>query len=284
MKRLLPLLALLALPAHHGWGETTLGTAITSVPYPITKAGVYHFTKDLTFSAGNASAIDIGASDVVIDLNAHVLDTLAGSGNTIIGIKCDGFNRVTIKDGVIRGFQSAVVLTGSGTRVSDLLVTNNYGSGITLVGNDNQVVHNRVCNTGGAANASFLYAIGINVSGTDCTVADNDVQNTFASDNTGHFGDGIRINGCANIVVSNNRVLDVEPSAPVNGGISTGIVADSTAPSGNLIFLGNIVVTSQTGFDLSGGSSGKYGDNITGGVSTGYNTSGSGMTDVGNNN
>jgi len=284
MKRLIPLLALLAFLPQRGSAETTLGAAITAVPYTITKSGVYHFTKDLNFNTGNAAAINIAATDVVIDLNAHGLVDVLGIATTAIGINCDGFNRVTVKNGTIRGFQNGVVLTSTGARVADLLVTNNLGSGITVVGDDNEILHNRVCNTGGSGIASLLYAIGISITGTDCTVSDNDVENTFATDNTNHFGDGIRVRGCSNIVVSNNRVLDVEPSAATNGGAATGIAADSAAPSENLIFLNNIVVTTGTGFDLSGGSSGKYGDNTTSNVLTGYNTTGSGMTDIGNNN
>jgi len=283
MKWLIPLLALLAFLPHRGSAETTLGTAITAVPYTISKSGVYHFTKDLNFSATNAAAINIAAADVVIDLNAHALVDVLGAATTTIGINCDGSNRVTIKNGTIRGFQNGVVLNSNGGRVADLLVTNNFGSGITVVGNNTQILHNRVCNTGGSASASLLYAIGISLTGTYCTVTDNDVQNTFATDNTNHFGDGVRIEGCSDVVLSNNRVLDVEPATPTKGA-STGIAVDSTAPSDNLIFLGNIVVTAQTGFDLSGGLSGKYGDSITGTVSAGYNTSRSGMTSIGNNN
>jgi hypothetical protein len=42
--------------------------------------------------------------------------------------------------------------------------------------------------------------------------------------------------------------------------------------------------SSKIGFDLSGGISGAYGDNTTSSVTTGYNTGGTGMANIGNNN
>lgn len=208
MKWFLSLVTLVTMLPHHGFAETTLGTAITAVPCNIKKAGVYHFTKDLDFTAAEGVAINIGATDVILDLNAHELLGLTGSGSTATGIACDNFNRVVIKNGTVRGFQAGVVLTSNEARVTDLLVTNNFGSGITVVGNDAQILHNHVCNTGGSGDAAFLYAIGISVTGTDCTVIDNDVQNTFATDLTNHYGNGIRLKDCSNVVLSNNRVLE----------------------------------------------------------------------------
>ena len=284
MKRLIPLLALLAFLPQRGSAETVLGAAIDKLPVTISRQGVYHFTKDLTFDTLSGIAVNIAANDVVIDLNAHVLVSTSGSNSTSTGIYCDKFNRVTVKNGSVRGFRFGVTLVSDGARVTDLIVGNNFGRGIGIAGNNVQILRNSVCNTGGAPSASFPSAVGISLTGTYGTVIDNDVQNTFATDLTTNYADGILLGGCSNVVLSNNRVLDVEPSVPTNGGVSTGIAADSTAPSDNLIFLNNIVVTTQTGFDLSGGSSGKYGDNTTSNISTGYNTTGSGMTDIGNNN
>jgi hypothetical protein len=280
MKWFLSLVALAAILPQHGLAETTLGTAITTVPFNITKAGVYHLTKDLDFTASGGVAINVEATDVILDLNAHELLGLSGSGSTATGIYCDNFNRVVIKNGTVRGFQAGVVLTSNEARVTDLLVTNNFGSGITVVGNNSQILHNHVCNTGGSSNAAFLYAIGISLTGTDCTVVDNDVQNTFTSDSTNHYGNGIRLKNCSNVVLSNNRVLDVEPATALKGS-STGV---ATLSCDTLIFLANTVVTTATGFDLTGSSSGKYGDNVTSNVGASYLNTGGGMQDIGDNN
>jgi hypothetical protein len=112
-------------------------------------------------------------------------------------------------------------------------------------------------------------------------VSDNDVHTTIETDASGRAADGIRIKGCSNIVVSNNRVADVEPLAPTKA-TATGIAIES--PSDTLVLLSNTVLTTDTAFDLSGGTSGKYGDNITSSFTTDYFTTGSGMTSIGNNN
>jgi hypothetical protein len=162
--------------------------------------------------------------------------------------------------------------------VTGILATNNFEVGITVTGNNIQISNNRVCNTGG--NSTYLYAIGISLTGTYGTIENNDIQNTFATDNSNHYGNAIRIKDCSNVILNANRILDVEPAAPVRA-TSTGI---ETLTSDTLIFLGNTVATTQTAFDLSGASSGKYGDNITENITTDYNTTSSGMVSIGNNN
>jgi len=284
MKWIIPLLALAALPAGPASAETTLGTAIASLPYTVTTGGVYHFTKNLTYSLASGDAIHIEATGVVLDLNGYQLVASYGPANTAAGIVCaSGDNRVTITDGDIAGFQDGVVMSSTFSTVSRLVISNCLRSGISVTGEHTEISHNRICNIGGASSTSILYAVGISLTGTDCTISDNDVQNSYASDHSTHYADGIRLLGCANVVVSENRVLDVEPVAPVDA-TSTGISVDSTSPSSNVILMGDAAITAETGFDLSGGTSGKYGDNITGNVSTPYLTGSTGMTSIGNNN
>jgi hypothetical protein len=279
MKRLLPLLALVASLPLRGSAETTLGTAITDVPYIITKPGIYHLTKDLGYTASGLYAIKIEATDVVIDL----VDLT--TNNVAVGIDCAGENRVSIEDGTIHGFQAGVLfVNASYCHISDLLITNSLETGISVTGNHTDISHNRISDTGDSAVATMTYSVGIALSGTDGSITGNDIENTFVTDVAGHGAEGIRLRGCINIIVSNNRVLDVEPSAPAKGGASTGIQADPTVPSSTLAFLGNIVLTGETGFDFTGATAAKYGDNITESVSSTYLTSGTSATDIGGNN
>jgi len=277
MKRLIPLLALIALLPLRSSAETTIGTAIPSVPYAITKAGVYRFTKNLVFAGISGDAIRIAATDVVIDLNGYELLCDSGTSNFAAGIECSAESRVTIKDGTVRGFQNGLILGSDYVRLTDLLVTGCLESGITVVGNHSQILHNRVSQIG----ISGTYAIGITLTGTDGTISENDLQAITQTDTNGHYADGIRIKGCSKIIVTNNRVMDVEPSAPTKGA-STGIA--TVSPSDNLILIGNTVLTAETGFDLTGGASGEFGDNITGSVTTPYLTTSGTMTNIGNNN
>ena len=102
----------------------------------------------------------------------------------------------------------------------------------------------------------------------------------FAADTAGHSATGILLDGCSNVVVSNSRVLGPGAGTAPKA-VSTGLATVTTT---NLILLSNIVTGMDAGFNLSGAASGKYGDNITASDSTPYNSAGTGMTDIGNNN
>ncbi len=283
MKRLLLPLILGALLLERLPAETILGTAISKIPFTITKPGAYHFIKDLSFTSPTNDAIKVEATNVIIDLNGHCLTAIQPS-NSANGIECTGENRVTVKDGTIRGFQiGALFISSDYARLEDLLITNCGEAGISIDGcNHSDVTHNRVADTG--AVPTNVYSLGINVSGTYGSITNNQIENTSQTDSANHFATGIRLTGCSDIVVNDNHVLNVEPSVPIHSGSSTGILLDRGSPSSNIVVLDNVSVSAQTGFDLSGGSSGNYGDNVTNGVTNGYLDLTGSMTNIGNNN
>jgi hypothetical protein len=282
MKWLFPFVAATALISQRASADTTVGYAIARVPIVLTVPGVYHLTKDLIYAPAAGAAIEIGAgaSGTVIDLNGYQLICTAGAANLSTGIFCDGPNRVTVRNGQVLGFANGVFLVSGDATVKDMLVTPSYKAGITVIGNSAEIQHNRVIATGGSAVASSTTSIGITLSGTYGNVSDNDVHDTFISDAPGHSAIGILIKDSGNVVTSNNRVLDVEPAIPNNGGSSTGI---STQSSTSLFFLDNIVSTDELGFDLSGASSGDYGDNTTNAPAASYSGASS-IVNIGNNN
>jgi len=283
MKRL-ALLALALLAALHprsASADTTLGYLIGSLPYNASHPGVYYFNKDLVYTGTYGAAIAITASDVTIDMNGFELADERGAAITTNGFVSNNCNRITIENGTILGFFEGVNLTSQDASVTNLLVTSSYRIGITVAGDNASITGNRVNFTGGSTNSAGIFAIGIVLSGSYGNVSNNQVEKTYTADASTHYAAGIDVRDCSNVVVSNNRVLDVEPTAPAKA-TSTGIEADSAAPSDNLIFLGNVVTSAEVGFDLSGGASGSYGDNTTSSVATGYY--GSGLTNIGNNN
>jgi hypothetical protein len=288
MKRIfsLPVLVFAALAAFQALpvsGETTIGPAITTVPVTISASGVYHFTKDLVYSPSTGTAINITASDVVIDLNGFTLAGTAGAGTSSNGIVALGHNRITIKNGTVKGFADGVALGGDNTTVTDVLVDSSFRIGIRVAGAYANISGNHISATGGSAVSSVLDATGISLTGTYGNVSGNLVDHTGATDVAKHYAIGIDLLGCSNVSVAGNRVLSVSPAAPASA-VTTGISADPSAASDNLIFLNNIVTGSEVGFDLSGASSGSYGDNTTSGVATGYYSGGTGMSDIGGNN
>jgi hypothetical protein len=263
--------------------DTTLGTAIATIPVTLSKSGVYHFTKNLSYSGSGGAAITVTVPDVVIDLNGFTLTNLYGAATATSGVYCLGVNRVTVKDGTILGFRNGVNLTGNNESATGLLVVSSFRTGISVTGSNASITCNRVNVTGGASDSGILLAAGISLTGTYGVIGQNQVERTYTTDTAKHFAAGIELNGCSNVVINNNQVLDVEPAAPANA-TSEGIAAGATSSSDNVIILNNIVTTAEIGFDLSGGSSGSYGDNTTSGVATGYYNTGSGMANINNNN
>ena len=153
MKRVVGLMALLisvltVTPAVADFyviaGGGRLGTAITTVPFPISSPGLYYLTVNLTSSNPNLYAIPVFADDVTIDLNGFCLTGPgkgSGSGNNGIRV-AEGHTNVEIRNGSIKAFgndgiQSQTACTGIrvvGVRVRDT------ETGINLQGSDNLVM------------------------------------------------------------------------------------------------------------------------------------------------
>ena len=248
-------LTLGAVPAR---AETVNCTPMTSFPGFIVDPGIYCLTQDIhtNIAIGNA-AITIAASNVVIDLNGHVLGNLsAGSGTLAQGIYAAQQKNITIKNGTIRGFEFAIFLddsapftTSQGHVIEDLRADQNTVVGIQVRGRGNLIRNNQIEATGGTtALGADVDAYGIVASGPENKVLNNDVINTFAT----------------------------------GGGISYGIKFSSAPDS---LAVNNRITEAQHGIDFftSTGTTGKYRDNLTSGVTTPF-ASGSGITDAGNNN
>jgi hypothetical protein len=135
--------------------------------------------------------------------------------------------------------------------------------GILVEGTGNVVRNNQVVSTGGSTGE--IAAWGINTAGPGARVINNDVTGTAAQSNGTSAGIAV--------VVEDNRVSDT--SSP--SGTSIGIYILS--PSSNVMVVDNRIATADTGV-LYSGSTGKYRDNITDGVTTDY----SGGTPIGTNN
>jgi hypothetical protein len=113
-------------------------TVIDTVPYTITASGTYELKSNLT--ANNTVGITVQAANVVINLNGF---TLAQSQPTSAkdGIDVSADN-VTVRNGTISGFQSAVSLRGSVGKAEDLRLLGNVGIAILIEsGSDNAVVN-----------------------------------------------------------------------------------------------------------------------------------------------
>ena len=246
---LLVLLALVlgAAPAR---AETVNCTHITALPAVITVPGVYCLTGNLATPMTSGHAIDIQTNNVVLDLNGFILGGLAaGLGTTTDGVFASDRQNITITNGTISGFATAIRLQDSGASqghvVENIRAVQNRATGVFVQGTGNIVRNNQVVATGGTTTyGTNVGATGIWVGGAGPRVLNNDVINTVKQ-GTG-VARGIYFSGATGGLAVNNRIT----------------VAD----------LG-------IGFSTVGGT-GKYRDTLTFGVTTPF----TGGTDAGNNN
>lgn len=115
-----------------------------SAGYPVTigSAGSYLLTGNLTTGSRALSAIEITSSDVTLDLGGFTiacafgtvlpLGCLSAGGGIGVDVSSATARRITIRSGVVQGMGADGVRVRSGSRVVDLVVSNNGGNGIVL--------------------------------------------------------------------------------------------------------------------------------------------------------
>jgi hypothetical protein len=270
------LLVTLALAASAG-AETVDCQNLTRLPETISRAGVYCLARTLSTTAATGAAITIDADDVVLDLNAHALDgSAAGAGTEAIGIRSIGHSNLTIKNGTVRGFLTAIQLVDIGTSrghvVEGIRADRNTGTGIVAAGRGLRIQGNQVLQTGGSTSPLATRAFGIVVEAPGSVVADNEVSGTTAA--AGSYAYGIHATRSDGLVIEGNQVAN-ETAPPA---YSFGIIVPF---SQNVAVSNNRLTHLSEGVTYSSGGTGKYRDNLTVGVALPFDGTG---TDAGNNN
>lgn len=235
--------------------------AISSAPFTISNSGSYCLTKDISTSTG--TAIQINSSDVALDLGGYTLNGLSSGGSTSAAAITDAYTlrrNITVRNGTIRGFDSAVYLIGTGIRVEGIHADVMSGRAIEVDGSDAVIRGNHVVETGSLANPGA----GIFVNGDRTHVLDNDVDRTIGG--IGAFG--IYASGF-DMVVEGNRITN---TAIRSGSTGIGVV------NGTALVINNRITSVDYGITLPP-IGGAYRDNITFSVNTPY----IGGTSAGNN-
>jgi large repetitive protein len=236
-------------------------------------------SRDLTGCTGNG--IVIGADDVTLDLNGH---TIGGDG--VLGCDdfyaCDfgvdntaGHDGVTIEDGSIRGFASAVfVLDASDNRLRRLSASHNVLGGLLLISAPrSRIEQNSISANGLDTDQAGLIVfdsrdvriegnavrdsgdIGMFLQGVDDSRVERNSlsgnpeagvildgnRNRVSGNRASKNGDGISVGGDGNAIVG-NRVTD---SSACPDGCGAGI--GSTGGTGNLIARNFVARASRAG-------------------------------------
>ena len=97
-------------------GSTKAQTPIYSLPFFILFPAKYRLEKSLTYEKKDGSAIMILSSNVDLDLNGCALQ--GTTDNQSIGILVDHQQKVTIRNGTIRGFKQSIVLDDRTKRIA----------------------------------------------------------------------------------------------------------------------------------------------------------------------
>ena len=129
----LALLAGLAAPVTATAAESYDGCSytITSLPATLAQQGVYCLKSDLAAPLQSGAAITVAANNITIDCNGFKLGNLAAPpSTTAIGIHAEARQNTTVRGCNLRGYHTAISLTGAGHRVHDNRIDGSHRQGI----------------------------------------------------------------------------------------------------------------------------------------------------------
>jgi hypothetical protein len=102
-----------------------VGTAITSLPYTITKPGFYYLKSNHYFDF--TTAIRIEADDVTLDFMGFCLTGAGLMDGVHISLKS---RNVEVRNGTVRNFYNGILAHGIGSRIINMTTRDNTSSGI----------------------------------------------------------------------------------------------------------------------------------------------------------
>ncbi len=269
------------LPFSCAQGETINCKPISILPATITVPGTYCLTGNLSVGASSTgSAIAINTNNVTLDLNGYTIARQAVNGSAGGGILAYNQKNITVRNGRLNGFGTAVVLmdtssdkSGSGGHlVEDLRIDNSIARGIEVSGTANVIRNNRIADTGGAQSDDGVFAITVGGPGT--RVLNNDIIGMSSATSIA-WHSAIYAYGAPGSVIENNRISGLKAPVPSQGiaSLSYGIfVGDSNGSSIRNNSIGNEAVsTNSQGIYLTRSTNLSVRDNSVSNMANGIN-------------
>lgn len=241
----------------HARAEVTQCTEITSLPTTIDSGGVYCLKQNRGTNITSGNAITITANNVTIELNGFVLGGLSAGENTeATAIGAFGRRNISVRNGIVRGFQFGISLQGgeltsSGHVIEDLTIERSRSNGITMGGANIQIRNNRIVGTGRNSNTNS----GILLRNAVDTIVQNNtitgVDATTAPNATSNTAQGIFLFDTRRVHILNNNISNLISQSGVTDGGINGNQGDNTGTvvSGNII--NNVGVISDSDFGIS---------------------------------
>lgn len=242
--------------------ETIDCKVLRSLPVVISSPGIYCLARNLQTAQATGIAIEVDASDVVVDLNGHTLDgSAAGPATNTDGIASSSGpsarTNVTIKNGTIRGFRNGVQVSHRRAVVEDLTLDRNTFTGVAVSGEGSIVRRNLISRTGGTtAFPDGADGFALRIAGNGNLVEENTISEVVPGLGQipgSEWGIFVAVsNGC---IVRNNVVTDSQPQVNARTfGIAVG-------GSNNAVVIGNTVTTRHVGLSFES-ATGVYSQNV----------------------
>ncbi|MEM0982711.1 MAG: right-handed parallel beta-helix repeat-containing protein [Planctomycetota bacterium] len=175
--------------------ETTPGDA--AAQFVITQAGSYYLTENILLLTTSA-AIDVRADNVTLDLNGFTIAGLSPAGGT--GIRATSQRAVTIRNGVLNGWENAVNCTSSFETTLEGL-TSRFALDIAFRAGNESII--RDCRAIDAGNVGFFASVStfvadskaFNCAGDGFLLGSDSIVRDCRA--IGNDRDGFRVNGTA---------------------------------------------------------------------------------------
>lgn len=206
---------------------------VESLPATISAPGIWCLRGNLSTGITTGAAITVAADGVVLDCNDLKIGGMAaGAASMAVGILAADRAGITVRNCSLRGFHTAIRLTGQGHLVEHNRLDQNLVAGISMDGLDHRVRRNDVNDTGGHAREVVAYGIT-----AEADVADNRVAGVFvsAASPVEIAGIKLKLTRFSDLEARGNTVRDV-----LAGGTMSGIAVVGMGPSTSTL-VGNTV-------------------------------------------
>lgn len=214
---------------------------LSNLPAKITTPGNYCLGSTLRLETPTEAAITIEADAVVLDLRGQTLEAGPGSALRKAGIFASGRRGVTVRNGLVSGFDRGIALEGSagGSHLIERVrIENSRDTGLTLEGRGNVTRKTQIVGAAGGEQA-----IGIRVSGPLARILASEIRDTGAKG-----WRGVVVDRADGAVIENNRVG--------SQGRPAGTVGIDVSSSKDVLLMNNDVINVMQRVRWAAGSTG----------------------------